>query len=281
MEKISIGYSPCPNDTFAFHALSHQLAESGGLEFSEPRLEDVETLNRLALDGVLDVSKVSYGALPFILDRYVLLKTGGAMGRGCGPLIVARDPRAAADLKNCRVAIPGRMTTANLLFRLFGPEARTGIELPYDQIMPAVVSGEVDAGLIIHESRFTFHEHGLVRILDLGDWWERATGSPIPLGAVVAKRELGRTIPAIEDAIRSSVRFAMDHPAASADHVREHAREMSGDVTRQHIELYVNRYTVDLGTDGQTAIRDLMERARSAGLLPLTALDPFSGDARL
>lgn len=281
MKKISIGFSPCPNDTFVFHALTRGLAESGAVRFADPRLEDVETLNQLALEGALDVLKVSYGVVPFILDRYVLLRTGGAMGRGCGPLLVARDPGVANDLKNCRVAIPGRMTTANLLFRLFEPEAQPGIEMPYDRIMPAIVAGEVDAGLIIHESRFTYQDHGLVRILDLGGWWERATGSPIPLGAVVAKRELGRTIPAIERAIRNSVRFALDHPAASTPYVREHAQEMSDEVTRQHIELYVNRYTVDLGVDGQTAIRDLLERARSAGLLPLVALDPFNEGARL
>lgn len=280
MKKISIGFSPCPNDTFAFHALTHRLGDPTGLLFDKPRLEDVETLNQLALEGVLDVSKVSYGVVPFILDRYVLLQSGGALGRGCGPLIVARDSTIGTRLKSCRVAIPGRMTTANLLFRLYEPDAQPGIELPYDQIMPAVVSGEVDAGLIIHESRFTYPSHGLAKILDLGDWWERATGSPIPLGAIVAKRELGRTIPAIDRAIRSSVQYALDHPTASAGYVSENAREMSEEVTRQHIELYVNRYTVDLGTEGRTAIRDLMERARSAGLLPLATVDPFNDGQR-
>lgn len=280
MKKISLGFSPCPNDTFAFHALTHRLSASTGLLFDEPRLEDVETLNKLALDGLLDVTKVSYGVIPFILDRYTLLHSGGALGRGCGPLIVARDPDVASQLGNCRVAIPGRMTTANLLFRLFEPDAPEGIELPYDQIMPAVVSGDVDAGLIIHESRFTYSSHGLVKILDLGDWWERATGSPIPLGAIVAKRELGRMIPVIDRAIRSSVEYAFEHPSASADYVRAHAQEMSEEVTRQHIELYVNRYTVDLGEEGRTAITDLMERARSAGLLPLTAADPFNDGRR-
>ncbi len=280
MKKISLGFSPCPNDTFAFHALTHRLSASTGLLFDEPRLEDVETLNKLALDGLLDVTKVSYGVIPFILDRYTLLHSGGALGRGCGPLIVARDPDVASQLGSCRVAIPGRMTTANLLFRLFEPDAPEGIELPYDQIMPAVVSGDVDAGLIIHESRFTYSSHGLVKILDLGDWWERATGSPIPLGAIVAKRELGRMIPVIDRAIRSSVEYAFEHPSASADYVRAHAQEMSEEVTRQHIELYVNRYTVDLGEEGRTAITDLMERARSAGLLPLTAADPFNDGRR-
>lgn len=275
MKKISIGFSPCPNDTFAFHALTEGLIDAGDLTFDAPQLEDVETLNRMALDGVLDVSKISYGALPFLLDRYVLLRSGGAMGRGCGPLLVARDAGVAETLKTARVAIPGRMTTANLLFRLYEPEAQPGIELSYDRIMPAVASGEVDAGLIIHESRFTYPDHGLVRILDLGEWWERATGSPIPLGAIVARRDLGEQIPAIERAISDSVRYAFAHPDASAGYVRAHAQEMSEEVTHKHIELYVNRYTEDLGADGETAIRELMERARLAGLLPLSTPDPL------
>lgn len=197
------------------------------------------------------------------------------MGRGCGPLLVARDARVAETLKTARVAIPGQMTTANLLFRLYEPEAQPGIELSYDRIMPAVASGEVDAGLIIHESRFTYPDHGLVRILDLGEWWERATGSPIPLGAIVARRDLGDQIPVIERAVRDSVRYAFDHPGASTEYVRRHAQEMSEEVTRKHIELYVNRYTEDLGADGETAIHELMERARLAGLLPLSTPDPL------
>lgn len=276
MKKISIGYSPCPNDTYAFHALSEGLVEAEGLRFDPPRLEDVETLNQLALEGVLDVSKVSYGVVPFILDRYVLLRSGGALGRGCGPLLVARDKEVAANLKTSKVAIPGRMTTANLLFRLYEPEAAPGIEYPYDRIMPAVASGEVDAGLIIHESRFTFADHGLVKVLDLGEWWERATGSPIPLGAIVARRALGKDIPVIERAIRDSVRHAFENPSDSAAYVRAHAQEMSEEVTRQHIALYVNRYTEELGADGETAVRDLMERARLAGLLPMLTPDPLA-----
>lgn len=277
MKKLSIGFSPCPNDTFAFHALTEGLIDTGDLSFDSPRLEDVETLNRMALDGLLDITKISYGALPFLLDRYVLLRSGGAMGRGCGPLLVARDAGVARTLKTARVAVPGRMTTANLLFRLYEPEAQPGIELSYDRIMPAVASGEVDAGLIIHESRFTYPDHGLVKILDLGEWWERATGSPIPLGAIVARRELADKIPEIERAIRDSVRYAFDHPDASAGYVRAHAQEMSEEVTRQHIELYVNRYTEDLGGDGETAIRELMERARLAGLLPMSTPDAVGG----
>lgn len=258
---LSLGFSPCPNDTFIFDALVHGRVEAPGLAFRE-RLEDVETLNRLALDGALDVTKVSYGAVPRLLEEYVLLRSGGALGRGCGPLLVAREPLSAEALRDARVAIPGRLTTANLLLRLFAPELAPGIEMVYSEIMPAVVRGEVDAGLIIHESRFTYPDLGLQRVVDLGEWWERETGAPIPLGGIMARRSLGEArIREIEDAIRRSVEHAFRHPEASADYVREHAQEMDPEVTRQHIELYVNEFSVDLGEQGERAVRELMGRA--------------------
>lgn len=273
--ELSLGFSPCPNDTFVFDALVHGRVATHGLAFRE-RLEDVETLNRLAADGALDVTKSSYGAIPWLLDRYALLRSGGALGRGCGPLVVAREPLPMTALRGRRIAIPGARTTANLLLRLFDPALSHGEERVYSDIMPAVARGEVDAGLIIHESRFTYREHGLVRLLDLGEWWEGETGLPIPLGGILAKRELGAaSLQRLADAIRASVEHAFAHPQDSAGYVRQHAREMDPEVVRRHIELYVNRFSVELGHEGEQAVATLFARGRAAGILP-TAPSPFA-----
>jgi len=271
---LSLGFSPCPNDTFLFHALVHGAVSLPGIRL-ESQLADVETLNRWALSGKLDVSKVSYGALPFLLDRYALLRSGGALGRGCGPLLVARRPLTATALRSGRVAIPGRHTTANLLFRLYEPRAAPGIEVRYEEIMPAVAAGAFDAGLIIHESRFTFPDHGLVRVVDLGEWWEEETGAPIPLGGIVARRSLGSTASRVDDAIRSSVEAAFRDPDASRTYVRRHAQELSESVMRSHIELYVNDYSLDPGADGERAAEELVRRARAAHLVPPGQADLF------
>ena len=272
---LTLGYSPCPNDTFIFHALVSGLVVAEGLAFAE-RLEDVETLNRLAGDAVLDVTKVSYGAIPHLVRDYVLLRSGGALGRGCGPLVVAREGFAAAGLAGARIAIPGRNTTANLLLRLFAPGAPAGVEMVYSDIMPAVARGEVDAGLIIHESRFTYPQHGLAKVVDLGEWWESATGLPIPLGGILARRNLGEeTIRAVDDAIRRSVEHAFAHPADWKDYVRAHAQEMDEAVQRQHIDLYVNRFTADVGDEGERAIHELFARARAAGIIDEDVPSPF------
>lgn len=272
---LSIGFSPCPNDTYVFDALVHGRV-SPPEPFTAPRLEDVETLNRMARRGELDVAKVSYGALPYLLDDYALLRSGGALGRGCGPLLVARTPFTREELHGRAIAIPGRFTTANLLLRLFAPELEPGREMSYADIMPAVARGEVDAGLIIHESRFTYSHHGLVRVVDLGEWWEAATGAPLPLGGIVARRSLGADrIGAIEAAIRASVAFALGHPAASVDYVRANAREMAPDVIRQHIDLYVNDFSLELGPEGERAVRSFLSRAASVGLVPESP-EPFA-----
>ena len=272
---LTLGFSPCPNDTFIFDALVHGRVEAAGLRFQE-RLEDVETLNRLAADGALDVTKISYGAIPHLLRDYVLLRSGGALGRGCGPLLVARRELSAAELAGARIAIPGRNTTANLLLRLFAPHAAPGVELVYSDIMPAVARGEFDAGLIIHESRFTYPRHGLARVADLGEWWEGTTGLPIPLGGILARRDLGdATIRAVEDGIRRSVEFAFAHPEASRPYVRAHAQELDDEVTQQHIDLYVNRFSVDLEEEGARAIEALFARARAAGVIDAEVPSPF------
>jgi 1,4-dihydroxy-6-naphthoate synthase len=274
--SLSLGFSPCPNDTFIFHALVHGIVDGASGPFS-PRLEDVETLNRLALNGSLDVSKVSYGAIPFLLEEYVLLRSGGALGRGCGPLLVSREPMALSSLDNARIAIPGRLTTANLLLRLSNPDFAAGEETVYSEIMPAIAAGEVDAGLIIHESRFTYRDHGLVCLLDLGEWWERETGSPIPLGGIVAKRSLGEArIRKIEAAIRDSVAFAFAHPLAASEYMHHHAQEMDESVLRSHVDLYVNDFSLELGEEGESAVRQLLERAAALGLTP-TSPEPFPG----
>ncbi|MEX2582550.1 MAG: 1,4-dihydroxy-6-naphthoate synthase [Gemmatimonadota bacterium] len=278
MTTLSLGFSPCPNDTFIFHALVHGLVRVPGVEF-RPVLEDVETLNHLARAGQLDLTKVSFGVLPHILEEYSLLRSGGALGRGCGPLLVAREPIPSVSLRDSVIAIPGHYTTANLLLRLFAPEAVERVEMPYDRIMPAVATGEVDAGLIIHESRFTYPDHGLMKVVDLGEWWEQTTGSPIPLGAIVARRSLGELAGAVARGIRASVERAFADPTASAGYVREHAQELSEEVTRSHIDLYVNRFSVDLGAEGEAAVRELLARADAARLIPPRTVDPFEVSA--
>lgn len=265
---LSLGFSPCPNDTFIFNALVHGEVSCPGLEFSE-RLEDVETLNRLALGGLLNVSKVSYHLLGHILKEYLLLRSGGALGRGCGPLLVAREPLDPSKLAGRRIALPGRYTTAALLLRLFDPSLEDFIYLPFEKIMPAVAEGSVAAGVIIHESRFTFASHGLTKLVDLGEWWERETGHPIPLGGIAARRDLGReTLLAIERGIAASVAHAFDNPGAARGYIRAHSQEMSDEVCDAHISLYVNDFSKGLGREGEAAVRVLLKKAAVAGIIP-------------
>ncbi len=268
MPNLSLGYSPCPNDTFIFYPLVHGLVGSPEFSFSE-RLEDVETLNRLALKGELDITKISCHLLGFIRKEYCLLRSGGALGRGCGPLVVSRRFTRMGELKGRRIAVPGRYTTAYLLLRLFDPELDNIIFLPFHEIMGAVANGDADAGVIIHESRFTFSDHGLTKLLDLGDWWENETGHPIPLGGIVAKRSLGEeTVAILERMLRASVEYAFAHPGAANAYIRTHSQEMSDEVCAAHIELYVNRFSLDLGNEGEAAVTTLLCRAEAAGLVP-------------
>ncbi len=266
MEPISLGYSPCPNDTFIFYALVH-----GRLPEAPPVrevLEDIETLNSMALGGQLDATKISFHALAHLRESYCLLHAGGALGRGCGPLVVARKQLAADGLRGQRIAIPGKMTTAALLLQLFDPAIGDLVVMPFHEIMQAVENGRVDAGLIIHESRFTYPQHGLHKVIDLGEWWEQSTGHPIPLGGILARRALGGDrIKAFDRALRASVEYAHAHPETVRDYIRAHAQEMDEDVMQAHIALYVNQYTLDYGLDGEAAIFDLMDRAERAGLV--------------
>jgi len=274
--ELTLGFSPCPNDTFMFYPLVHGLVDTDGLSYRE-RLEDVETLNQLALKGELDVTKVSYHALGHIRDEYALLRSGSALGRGCGPLLVAAENHDPSNLTGKTIAIPGRYTTALLLLRLFDPSLTNFMVMPFSEIMDAVLNGNVDAGVIIHESRFTYQGFGLHKLLDLGEWWEGETGLPIPLGGIVARRSLGRdTIAAIERALADGVEYARTHPDEAAHYICEHAQEMSAEVCAAHIGLYVNDFSSDLGDEGEKAIQCLMERAERAGIIPASRTSLFS-----
>ena len=275
-KPLSLGFSPCPNDTFMFYPLVHGLVDTAGLSFDE-RLEDVETLNQLALQGLLDVTKVSYHALGHIRDEYALLRSGSALGRGCGPLLItAGEMVSPADLRGKTIAVPGRYTTAMLLLQLFDPSLENLLVMPFNEIMEAVLTGNADAGVIIHESRFTYQGFGLRKLVDLGEWWEEETGLPIPLGGIAARRSLGEEkIRAIERALRSGVEYARTHTSEAAHYIGEHAQELSVEVCAAHIKLYVNDFSSDLGEEGVRAIQCLLEKAEKAGIIPVSSLPLF------
>jgi 1,4-dihydroxy-6-naphthoate synthase len=271
-DPLRISYSPCPNDTFVFHAWTHGLLP--GAPPVEVDFADIHLTNGMAERGEGDILKVSYAVLPWVLDEYALLPCGGALGRGCGPLVLTREPGAAADLAGRTIAVPGERSTAYLLFRLWTAALVPGgvgevRVMPFHEIMPAVREGRVDAGLVIHEARFTYQRYGLSKLADLGEFWEGTTGHPIPLGAIIAKRSLGAgRLAAVTDAIRASVGHAWADPAASRSYVLEHAQEMEREVADAHIGLYVNEFTADLGETGYAAIRELLTRAADEGLVP-------------
>ena len=263
---LTIGFSPCPNDTFIFHGLVQALVNNCP-SFTKPVLADVDTLNEWAMAARLDVSKISFHALGHVLDDYVLLRAGSALGRGCGPLLVTRADQADIPLERMTVAIPGRLTTAAMLLRLFAPSCRRLVPIRFEQIMGAVREKRVDGGVIIHESRFTYHQHGLVCRQDLGSWWEDLTGYPIPLGGIVARRSLGREkILQLEECIRASVRLAFQFPEKCRAYIKKHAQELDDQVIYDHIHLYVNRFTEDLGEDGIEAVKEFISRGVSTGL---------------
>ncbi len=260
---LRFGFTPCPNDAFAFHALVHGLVPS---PFDvEPVLLDIEELNRRASGAEFELIKLSFGAAAAAGDSYRLLRSGAALGRGVGPLVVAREVASLEEAAAGRIAVPGRETTAFLLFRLAAPALGDVVELRYDRILDAVVAGDVDAGLIIHESRFTYAEHGLVAVADLGEWWEGETGLPVPLAGIFARSDLEpEVVDAAEAAIRASVEYAFANPEASRDYVRSLSQEMSDEVCAAHIALYVNEHSVDIGDEGLTAIDRLLGRAAAA-----------------
>jgi 1,4-dihydroxy-6-naphthoate synthase len=277
--KLSLGASPCPNDCFIIDAIVHRRIDLEGLEF-DVRLDDVEALNRAAFAGELDVTKLSYHAFAFCADRYVALNAGSALGRNCGPLLISKrqiepDQVAAGSVT---IAIPGRYTTANFLLGFAFPAATNTHEMVFSDIEAAVLAGKVDTGVIIHENRFTYEAKGLLKIIDLGEHWEQQTGYPIPLGGIVARRTLpADVIVRLDRIFRRSVEFAFANPDASLPFVREHAQEMSEEVMYQHIRLYVNVYSIDLGADGRRAVAVLFDRVAESGAIPPVTAPLFVG----
>ncbi len=275
MQYISLGYSPCPNDTFIFYAVIHGKIDIGDLRFKEILL-DVETLNLKAMNAELDLTKVSCHAFGHLRGKYRLLRAGGALGRGCGPLVIAKKEYSMKDMRSCNIAIPGRLTTAYLLLRLFDPAL--GLQhssvrvMPFHRIIDAVANEEVDAGLIIHESRFTYPSYGLKEIIDLGQWWEKETGLPVPLGCIAAKHSLGSALnKKIDGILKLSVQYALTSRAEPMSYIREHSQELSGDVIKRHINLYVNDFSLDIGDEGEKAVTELLSRAEEAGIIPGTS----------
>ncbi len=271
MEKLTLGFSPCPNDTFIFDAMVHKKIDTGGLAFDYV-MEDVETLNKWAEEGKLDITKLSYNAFLKAVTQYALLRSGSALGKGVGPLLISREEVDEAHLsewlKQKKICIPGFNTTAHLLLSLAFPDARNKTELVFHEIENAVLSGDYDAGLIIHENRFTYRQKGLKKLSDLGDWWEQTHQAPIPLGGIVMKRSFPiERIAQVDALIKKSLLYAWKHYPQLAPFVTENAQEMEEAVMRQHIELYVNDSTTDLGRDGENAVKKLFEEAVRTGVL--------------
>lgn len=266
--KISLGFSPCPNDCFIFDALVHNKIDTEGLEF-DVLLEDVETLNRKAFEGTADITKLSYHAYAHLTNEYVLLDSGSALGNNCGPLLISkREIAADEDFSTLKIAIPGKYTTANFLLGLAYPNAKNKVEMVFSDIERALLNDEVDAGLIIHENRFTYQAKGLKKIIDLGEYWESTTKMPIPLGGIVIKRAMPDAIKQkVNRVLRKSVEYAFANPKASLEYVRAHSQEMSEEVMYNHIKLYVNTYSVDLGTIGRKAIQTLFSKAEQLGVI--------------
>ncbi len=266
--KLSLGFSPCPNDTFIFDALVHGKIDTEGLEF-EVVLADVEALNQGAFAQRLDVTKLSYHALGHLLNNYALLQAGSALGRNCGPLLIAKQPIPREEIPTKKIAIPGKYTTANFLFSIAFPDAQQKEERLFSDIEADVLSGRADIGLIIHESRFTYAEKGLVKLMDLGEYWEQTTGLPIPLGGIVVRRNLPLEVQQkVDRVLRRSVAYAQAHPESSLEYVRQYAQEMDPVVMYQHIGLYVNDFTLDLGEEGRVAVEHLFHIAVEKGLIP-------------
>jgi len=268
--KLSLGFSSCPNDCFMFDAIVNRRIDLEGLELSV-RMADVEALNKAAFAGEVDVTKLSCHAYAYCAGAYVLLDAGSALGRNCGPLLISKRTVSEEEVAGgkLRIAIPGTYTTANVLLGLAFPDARNKTELVFSAIEPALLDEQYDAGLIIHENRFTYEAKGLKKIIDLGEFWERETGAPIPLGGIVIKRSLSDAVKqTVNRVLRRSVEYAFAHRADSLPYVRAHAQEMSEDVMYRHIDLYVNEYSVDLGVEGRRAVQLLFERANAAGIIP-------------
>lgn len=265
--QLTLGFSPCPNDTFIFNALVNGTLRPMNFQF-KPELHDVETLNQMACEERLDITKLSFYAWLRVKKRYTLLSSGGAMGYGCGPLVISSKPLRREDMAGCRIALPGEWTTGHLLFRLWAPEAQQRHFVSYDRIFDELLSGRADCGVIIHESRFTFQQAGFRQIVDLGAWWEEETGLPIPLGCIAASNRLPViVVDQVERLIRQSIVLAQEQPEEALPYIQQHAQEMTADVLHAHIDTFVNDFSLDMGAAGRKAVSVLAERAQQAGIL--------------
>ena len=289
--KLSLGFSPCPNDTFIFDALIHQKIDTEGLNF-DVVFDDVETLNQKAFRAELDITKLSFHAYAYLTEKYVLLHAGSALGFGVGPLLICENEdyistNTLADLKpqtsdlqpptsDLRIGIPGKYTTANFLLSLAFPEAKNKIEMKFFEIESALLNHQIDMGVIIHENRFTYQEKGLKKIIDLGQFWEDLTQGPIPLGGIMVKRELPENVKQkVNRIIKRSVQYAFDHPESGMDFICSLSQEMSKEVINKHIELYVNKFSIDLGEVGRNAVQTFFEQAHKLGIIPETKQNLF------
>lgn len=264
--KLTLGFSPCPNDTFIFDAMVHGKIDTEGLEF-DVILADVEELNKKAFKGELDITKLSYHTFGYLTEQYNLLNSGSALGNNCGPLLISKTRIANEDIPKLKIAIPGKYTTANFLLKIAFPEASNKHELLFSEIEEAVLSGQADAGLIIHENRFTYQDKGLVKLIDLGEYWEDKTNLPIPLGGIVVNKSLPTEVQEkVDRVMQRSVKFGLENPSGTLEYVKPHAQEMDPEVMLKHIQLYVNDFTVNLGKEGRKAIETLFELAEDRGI---------------
>ncbi len=267
LKPITMGFSPCPNDTFIFNGLINGPLEIPGHVIRE-QLHDVETLNRMAFNETLDVTKLSFFAWLMVKQHYRLLDCGGSLGFGCGPVVIAKQGLNHGDMPGCRIAIPGQWTTAHLLFRLWAPDARQRIFMPYHQIFDAIHNGTADCGVIIHESRFTFEEAGFRQVVDLGSFWEQRSQLPIPLGCIAVHKRIPQpVVHQLESQIRKSIALAQADPATALPYIRSHAQEMTRSVLDAHIETFVNAFSLGLGSQGRAAVDALEQNARKAGII--------------
>ncbi len=272
---ITLGFSSCPNDTFIFDAMIHDKIDTEGLSF-DLIIEDVEELNRRAFNNQLDITKISFNAYTKLVNNYILLDSGAALGENCGPLIITKTKTSINELENKLIAIPGENTTANLLMKLAFPNHNNKKEMLFSDIEKAIIDGEVDAGLIIHESRFTYEDKGLYKCLDIGEYWENKTNTPTPLGGIIAKRELGSELIAkVNRVLKRSVQFAFDNPKDGIDFIKKHSQEMEEEVMYKHIALYVNDYSLDLGIKGKQAVEKLFQESINAGFIDKVNVDLF------
>ncbi|MBE8712967.1 menaquinone biosynthesis family protein [Sphingobacterium hungaricum] len=287
--KLTLGFSPCPNDTFIFYALIHHKIDTKGFEF-EVHYEDVETLNQKAFAGELDITKLSYHAFAYAVEQYALLDSGSALGFGVGPLLITKDEGLAKkltsylasgenipeELQNLRIGIPGKYTTANFLLGLAFPALQNKEEILFSEIESSLLQDKIDVGLIIHENRFTYQDKGLHKVVDLGDYWEKTTEYPIPLGGIVIKRSLPEEVQLqVNQLIQESVQYAFANPKSGLEYIRSHAQEMEESVMYKHIELYVNQYSENLGVTGRNAVKHLFDKAISLQLVPRTEQELF------